>query len=233
MEVYVDNMLVKSLQAEDHLTHLSEMFDILRKYKMKLNPSKCAFGVSSSKFLGFMVKCRGIKANPNKIRAVIKMEPRQTMKEVQQLTWRIAALNHFVSKVTDNCLPFFKILKKVSKFDWTPKCQEAFLRLKEYLSQPLLLSKPQPREDLYLYLAVSSAAVNAMLIREEGGIQLPVYYIRHSMVLAKMRYPSLEKLALALLVASQKLRPYFQAHLVIVYISHPLRQVLHYPEASG
>ena len=84
---------------------------------MRLNPSKCAFRVSSGKFLGFMVSHRGIEANPNKIQAILNMEPPRNMKEVQSLTRRVAALNRFVSKATDKCLPFFKVLKKA--FEWT------------------------------------------------------------------------------------------------------------------
>lgn len=90
------------------------------------------------------------------------MEALRTIKEVQWLTKRVATLNHFVSKATDKCLPFFKVLKKVSKFEWTLKCEEAFVQLKEYLSQLPLLSKPQLGEELYLYLAVSHVVVSAM-----------------------------------------------------------------------
>ena len=67
MEVYVDDMLVKSLKAPDHVNDLKETFTLLRRYKMKLNPNKCAFGVESGKFLGFIVNQRGIEANPDKI----------------------------------------------------------------------------------------------------------------------------------------------------------------------
>ena len=87
---------------------------------MKLNPNKCAFGVSSGKFLGFMVSHRGIEANPDKIQAILDMKPPQNVKEVQSLTGRVAALNRFVSKATDKCLPFFRVLKKA--FEWTDDC---------------------------------------------------------------------------------------------------------------
>lgn len=91
---------------------------------MKLNSSKCTFRVSSSKFLGFMVNQQGIKANPNKIKAVLEMEAPRSIREVQQLARRIATLNYFVSKAIDKCLPFLKILRKVSMFKWTFKCEE-------------------------------------------------------------------------------------------------------------
>ena len=120
VEVYVDDMLVKSLDKERHLDDIQETFDTLRQYNMKLNSSKCAFGVSSSKFLGFMVSHRGIEANPDKIQAILNMEPPRNIKEVQSFTEQVAAFNRFVSKATNKCLPFFKVLKKA--FEWTDEC---------------------------------------------------------------------------------------------------------------
>ena len=84
---------------------------------MKLNPSKCVFGVASGKFLGFMVSQRGIEANPKKVQAIINMTSPRIIKEVQKLTGRIAALNRFVSRAMEKCLPFFKTLKQA--FTWT------------------------------------------------------------------------------------------------------------------
>ena len=82
VEVYVDDMLVKSQDEGEHLNDLQETFNTLRQYSMKLNPSKCAFGVSLGKFLGFMVSHRGIEANPDKIQAILNMKPPQNIKEV-------------------------------------------------------------------------------------------------------------------------------------------------------
>ena len=103
MEVYIDDMLVKSTTTEFHIAHLSEAFQILREYNMKLNPAKCAFGVSAGKFLGFIVNNQGIEANPDKIKAVLDMLPPSNIKEIQRLTGRIAALSRFVSKASDKC----------------------------------------------------------------------------------------------------------------------------------
>jgi hypothetical protein len=166
VEVYVDDMLVKSKEEDGHLDDLRETFQTLRKYQMKLNPSKCAFGVYSVKFLGFMVSQRGIEANPDKIKAILEMQPPKSTKEVQRLTGRVAALNRFMSQSTDKCLPFFKTLKKA--FEWTDECQQAFEELKKYLTEPPLLSPSKQGEELYLYLAVSPTAVSSALIREEG-----------------------------------------------------------------
>ena len=120
------------------MNDLQETFDILRQYSMKLNPNKCAFGEPSGKFLGFMVSHRGIEENPDKIQAILDMKPPQNIKEAQSLTGRVAALNRFVSKATDKCLPFFRVLKKA--FEWTDDCQRAFQDLKAYLTTALLLS---------------------------------------------------------------------------------------------
>ena len=105
-------MLIKSKKEEDHLEDLKETFNTLRQYSMKLNPSKCAFEVSFGKFLDFMVSQRGIEANSKKVRAILEMSSPKMIKEVQSLMGRVAALNRFVSKATDKCLPFFKTLKK-------------------------------------------------------------------------------------------------------------------------
>ncbi|XP_062170503.1 uncharacterized protein LOC133876233 [Alnus glutinosa] len=139
-------MLVKSTRAAGHIADLGETFETLRSHKMKLNPAKCAFGISSGKFLGFMVSQRGIEANPEKVSAVLDMQSPRTTKQLQQLTGRIAALNWFISRSTDKCLPFFKILRKA--FEWSSECEEAFKKLKEYLTNPPLLSSPGGRRNL-------------------------------------------------------------------------------------
>uniref|UniRef100_A0A2N9HAC0 Uncharacterized protein n=1 Tax=Fagus sylvatica TaxID=28930 RepID=A0A2N9HAC0_FAGSY len=231
VEVYVDDMLVKSKEEDGHLDDLRETFQTLRKYQMKLNPSKCAFGVYSGKFLGFMVSQRGIEANPDKIKAILEMQPPKNTKEVQRLTGRIAALNRFMSRSTDKCLPFFKTLKKA--FEWTDECQQAFEELKKYLTEPPLLSPSKQGEELYLYLAVSPTAVSSALIREEERRQLPVYYTSRALRGAEERYPPMEKLAFALVTAARKLRPYFQAHTIVLLTNHPLRKAMSKPDAAG
>ena len=136
------------------------------------------------------------------------------MKEVKNLNRKIAALNRFVSKATDKCLPFFRTLRK--SFKWTNECQKAFEDLKKYLSSPPLLSPSKPGEELYLYIAVSQAAVSPTLVREEEVSQQPIYFISKAFRGAEERYPQMEKLAFALVTAARKLKPYFQAHTIIV-----------------
>ncbi|KAL0386047.1 UNVERIFIED_CONTAM: hypothetical protein Sradi_2999000 [Sesamum radiatum] len=178
VEVYVDDMLVKSKKAEEHVKDLEETFSVLRKYKLKLNPAKCAFGVQGGRFFGFMVTQRGMEANPLKIKAIIDMKAPTCLNEAQRLTGRIAALNRFISKSAEKSLPFFKTLRKAKTFEWGTPCQHAFEELKAYLAKLPLLVKPSPREEtLYLYLSVAPQAVSSVLIREEDGKQLPIYYV--------------------------------------------------------
>ena len=210
---------------------LRETFDTLHSYNMKLNPGKCAFGVTLGKFLGFMVSQRGIKANPDKIRAIMEMAPPRNVKEVQSLNGKIAALNKFVSRATDKCLPFFHTLKK--SFEWTAKCQQTFEELKAYLSSPPLLSPSQPSEELFLYLAVSHVAVSATLIREEEKVQKPVYFANHVFRGVEERYPPMEKLAFALVTVARKLKPYFQANMVVVLTDTPLWQAMSNLDTAG
>ena len=159
------------------------------------------------------------------------MEPPKNIKEVQSLTGRVAALNRFVSKATDKCLPFFKILRKA--FDWTDQCQKAFQDLKVYLTTAPLLSPSIPGEELYLYLTVSPHAISSALIREEGKAQKPVYYTSQALRGAEGRYPLMEKLAFALITTSRKLRHYFQAHAIVVMTDHPLKKSMNKLEAAG
>ena len=230
-EVYVNDILVKSLDDKEHLNDLQETFDTLRRFSMKLNPSKFVFGVSSGKFLKFMVSHREIKANPEKIKAILNMKPPQSIKEVQSLIGRVTALNKFVSKVTDKCLSFFKVLKKA--FEWTDECQKAFQDLKTYLATTPLLSPSVIGKELYLYLAVTPHAVSSALIREEGRVQKPVYYTSRALRGAEGRYPLIEKLAFALITASKKLQHYFQAHIINVMTDHPLKKAVNKLEAAG
>ncbi|XP_058070971.1 uncharacterized protein LOC131220014 [Magnolia sinica] len=133
MEVYVDDMLVKSIKASDCLSDLGETFDILREYQMKLNPAKCAFGVGSGKFLGFQVSQKGIEANPDKIKALLDMSSPRTIKEIQCLTERVVALGWFISRAINKCLPFLQQLKGRKKAEWILECEQAFQQLKQYL----------------------------------------------------------------------------------------------------
>ena len=198
---------------------------------MKLNPAKCAFGLSVGKFLGFIVNNRGIEANLDKIKVVLDMLPPSNIKDIQRLTGRIAALSRFISRASDKCRPFFQGMKKA--FQWDAHCQEAFTVLKTYFSSPPILVSPSEGELLTLYLAVSNFETSAALVRERDRVQQLVYYCSRALRGAEKRYPKMEKLILALVTTSRKLRPYFQAHTVEVPTEYLMKQILHKLETSG
>nr|XP_009388298.1 PREDICTED: uncharacterized protein LOC103975116 [Musa acuminata subsp. malaccensis] len=233
MEVYVDDMIVKSQEAETHLADLAEAFATLRKFGMRLNPTKCAFGVTSGKFLGFIVHERGIDTNPEKVQAIINMQSPRTIKDLQQLNGRLVALSRFLARSGDRCLPFFKALKNPKNFQWTSECEEAFKQMKRHLASLPRLTSASPGEKLGLYLAASPRAVSSVLIKESSGQQLLIYYISHVLNGPEERYPPIEKLALALVLSARNLRPYFQAHPVEVITGQPLRQVLTKFDVAG
>ncbi|KAK8928988.1 hypothetical protein KSP39_PZI017133 [Platanthera zijinensis] len=233
LEVYVDDLLVKSKSATEHVKDLAETFATLRKYKMRLNPTKCVFGAGRGKFLGHLLTPQGVVPNPDKVKAILEMASPRDSKEVQRLTGRLAGLSRFLSKAGEKCSPFFKALRGNQKFEWTPECEEAFIKLKQQLTRAPLLQGPQGGEDLLLYLGVGAEAVSSVLVREEGKKQLPIYCVSRVLRQAETRYPILEKLVFALVVSTRRLRPYFQAHSIKVVSDHPLRSILDGVEHSG
>lgn len=143
------------------------------------------------------------------MQAPIDIESPRKPKDVQKLTGYVTALNRFILKATDKCGPLFNILWGNKKLQWIEECKVAFQALKEHIGGPLLLLKPVPGEKLFIYLAVSKHVVSSVLVREEGGVQLPIYYVSKRLLDAKTRYPEMEKLALALMVMTIRLRHYF------------------------
>ena len=234
MEVYIDDMLVKSKQRPDQATHLQQAFDLLREYGMKLNPLKCAFGVSAGRFLGFMVTQRGIEANPAQLKSNLQSLAPNSKKEIQQLTGRLVALSVLISRFTDRLKPFFTTLRGASRAKWNEECDRAFIAIKQYLIEPSILVSPEAKDTLYLYLAASDITINAALFKECGDAKLrPVFFVSKSLTDAETRYTHLERAVLALRTAAQKLRPYLQAHPIVGLIDLPLRGTIHKPDLSG
>ncbi|RDX72162.1 hypothetical protein CR513_48397, partial [Mucuna pruriens] len=173
IEVYVDDMVVKSTEAAGHCEALERVFSILRKHQLRLNPEKYSIGVHTGKFLGFMLTKRGIEANLDKCQAVINMRSPQNVRKVQQLMGRIMALSRFISRSAETARPIFGALKKAGSFTWTPECEEAFLKFKAMLATPPVLTRSTEGIPLYLYISVSNVAISA----ECKGNQRLVYFI--------------------------------------------------------
>jgi hypothetical protein len=148
---------------------MKETFDNLDRYKLKLNTTKCSFGVSAGQLLGFLVSARGIEANPKKIQVILTMGKPAKLHEVQQLTGHIAALSQFVARLGEKTLPFYALMKKSDKkFEWTEEADAAFLQLKRVLSTPPVLVAPKEREPLLLCIAATHQVVSTVLVVERS-----------------------------------------------------------------
>jgi dsDNA-binding SOS-regulon protein len=147
----------------------------------------------------------------------------------------MAALNRFISKLGERGLPFFKLLKHQEKFAWTPEADQALAQLKDFLSKPPVLMAPRKKEQLLLYLAVTTHVVSTAIVveRQEDGHAYPVYFVSEVLSESKARYQPVQKLLYAVLIPSQKLRHYFQEYSIYVVTDYPLGDILRNQVATG
>lgn len=163
VEVYVDDMIVKSTTRGEHITNLRKFFERIKKYKLRLNPNKCTFRVTAGKLLGHMVSSRGIEVDPIKIQAILEIPPPKTKKEIKGFLGRLQYINRFIAKLTTMCEPIFRLVKKGEPKEWTKDCQKAFEAVKEYLTNPPVLAPPKLGKPLNMYLLVIEDELGSML----------------------------------------------------------------------
>ncbi|KAL0404170.1 UNVERIFIED_CONTAM: hypothetical protein Sradi_2057800 [Sesamum radiatum] len=164
MEVYIDDMLVKSHSKDSHIQDLKECFESSKASGDETQPLEMHFWGARREIFGLLNLLPRDTSQPRKNKSIQEMNPPTMKKEIQKLTGRMAALSRFLSKGAERRLPFFKILRKAEAFSWTKEFQEAFNELKKYLSKPPLLTKPRDKEVLYMYLSASEEAVSAVLV---------------------------------------------------------------------
>ncbi|GJS51916.1 reverse transcriptase domain-containing protein [Tanacetum coccineum] len=235
LEVYVDDLVIKSRTEEEVIRDITETFKTLRQINMKLNPKKCT-SMQESIYLGYKVSTNGLRACSKKADAVLSLPSLRCIKDVQKLNGKLASLNRFLSKSAEKSLPFFKTLKnctKKSDFQWTPEAEEAFKQMKKLIAELPTLTAPREREELIIYLAAAKEAISAVLMTDREGRQIPVYFVSRTLRGPEVNYTPMEKLVLALLSASKRLKRYFQAHTVVVITSQPIKQLLSSSEISG
>ncbi|GAU50258.1 hypothetical protein TSUD_409040 [Trifolium subterraneum] len=233
LEVYMDDMIVKSEEEIDHTVHLKTVFDQAKKFNMRFNPEKCTFEVKAGKFLGFYLTERGIEANPDKCRAFFDYPTPKSKKSIQTLNGMLTSMARFVAKSAQHALPLFRLLKKETTFEWTEECEGALQHLKRALSEPPVLTRPVEGEKLYLYLAVASEAISVVLIRETEQGQKSVYFVSRALQGPELRYLQIEKIPLAVIMAARKLRYYFLAHSIVIRTDQPVKQLLARPYMVG
>jgi ribonuclease HI len=185
--------------------------------------------VKKGKFLGCLVSIKGIEANPSKIEAILWMEPPMSRKDAQRLIGRLASLNRFISRSVERNLPFFKVLKSAEVFQWGPIQQKAFKEL-------TTLTPPSLGAPLLLYVAASHAAVSVALVQEKQDgqekKQVPIYFVSEVLSPSKKNYTELEKVLYVVLMASRKLRHYFQSYHIIIPSSQPLKDIIKNREST-
>ncbi|GKC74803.1 reverse transcriptase domain-containing protein [Tanacetum coccineum] len=229
LEVYVDDLVIKSHTEDELVRDIVETFRALRKINMKLNPKKCTFGATEGMFLGYLIEPDGIKSCPEKTKAVIQLL-------FHSLNGKLAGLNRFLSKSADKSLPLFKTLKKCTKkgdFHWTTEVEEAFTQLKQHIAALPTLVAPRPGEELIMYLSATHGAISVVLLTDRHSVQTPVYFVSKALKETEINYSAMEKLILALVFAAKRLRRYFQAHPIAVITNQPIKQVISKPDASG
>ena len=167
IEVYVDDMMVKSETRIGHIEALEKFLQRVDKYNLRLNPKKCVFGVTSGKLLGHTVGLGGIEVDSEKIKAITEMPAPKTEKEVRAFLGKIQYISRFIAKLTSVCEPIFKLLRKDQPVRWNEQCQTAFDKIREYLVKPPVLKPPRPGKPLILYLAIESEALGAMMVQAD------------------------------------------------------------------
>ncbi|CAJ2645601.1 unnamed protein product [Trifolium pratense] len=236
MQVYIDDIVVKSSSQDEHIDHLRKSFERMRKCGLKMNPLKCAFCVRAGDFLGFVVHKKGIEINQNKTKAIMETKPPGTKKQLQSLLGKINFLRRFISNLSGKAQPFYPLLrlKKDDAFEWGTKQQKAFDEIKAYLSKPPTLMPPIRNKAMKLYIAASDATIGSMLAQEdENGVEKAIYYLSRILNDAETRYSSIEKLCLCLYFSCTKLKQYIKPVNVYVYshfdiIKHMLlKPILH------
>ncbi|XP_057952939.1 uncharacterized protein LOC131147187 [Malania oleifera] len=210
VEVYVDDMIVKSRNEKDHALNLEKLFERLRKCQLKLNPEKCTFGATSGKLLGFIVSEKGIEVDPDKVKAIREMPSPKSEKEVRSFLGRLNYIAHFISQLTTTCEPIFKLLRKNNPEKWNKECQVAFEKIKEYLLNPPVLVPPVPGRPLILYLAISENSMGCVLGQhdETGRKERAIYYLSKKFTDYESKYSDLEKTCCALVWTVSRLRQY-------------------------
>ncbi|GKE28561.1 reverse transcriptase domain-containing protein, partial [Tanacetum coccineum] len=193
LEAYVDDMVIKSKTEQKMIKDVEETLLKLKKVNMKINPKKCSFRIEKGKFLGYIVTSEGIRANPEKAKAVIPLLS--------------SGKGPTMPGHTQKC-----INKK--DFHWTTEAEEAFQAMKKLITELAILTDPKKGEELMVYLSAANEAVSVVLVVERDGRQAPIHYVSRTLQGAKINYPPMEKLVLALVHAARRMRRYFQGHTI-------------------
>ncbi|KAK1646488.1 hypothetical protein QYE76_064293 [Lolium multiflorum] len=214
VEIYIDDVVVKSVATDGHLEDLRQVLDRTRKFGLRMNPKKCAFGVTAGQFLGFLVHERGIEIGLKSQEAVRTMKPPTTKKELQCLIGKINFVRRFISNLSGRIEPFMGLvkIKPDEEFRWGAEQQQAFDDIKEYLTKPPVLVPPRQDRPFYIYLSVADTSIASWWCR----------------------YPEIEKLCLCLFFTCTKIQHILvSADIIVICKSDVIKHMLSAPVLKG
>lgn len=228
MEDCVDDTLAKSKKRNTHLGDLEVILDHMEQFQLRLNPKKCAFGVTSEKILGFIILAKGIEVDPEKVQAILDMSPPKNISQMRSLQGCLQSIRRFISQLANRAQPFNKTLHKGVKCVWNEDCQQSMDQIKKYLANPPILMPPIPGKSLILYVSTTESSLGEILAQLDDILkERAIYYISHTLVSYEVNYTSIEKSCLAVVFASQKLRHYMLAHTIhLIAKIDPLKYLL-------
>nr|GEY44509.1 protein NYNRIN-like [Tanacetum cinerariifolium] len=210
------------------LKDIQETFERFRSINMKLNLKKCSFDVKEGPFLGHLITKQDIKANPSKVKAVTDLDQPRTLKDVQSLNEKLAALSQFLSKGAERSLAFFKVIKGCKdkkSIQWTTEADKELEKTKKLIQALPTLTLPKVGETLTMHLAASRESISVVLAAKRNKGWTPIFFISRVLQGAKLNYLALEKLVLALVHAARRLRRYFQSYTITVLTNTPIKQM--------
>ncbi|KAI5334111.1 hypothetical protein L3X38_024244 [Prunus dulcis] len=208
LEVYIDDVVIKSPEEGNHVSSLRKAFLRMRQHKLKMNPKKCVFGVQAGNFLGFLVH-----------KSIIEALPPRNKKELQSRLGKINFLRRFIANSAGKIQPFSSLLrlKQEQTFKWEEQHQQAFQEIKHYLSNPPVLSPPKRGRPLKLYVSASEVSIGSLLVQDnKEGKEQAVYYLSRTLTEVERRYSAIERLCLALYFTAVKLRHYMLPHTIYI-----------------
>ena len=236
---YIDNVLIYSETLEDHLSHVQQVFDRLRKHKLKLKLKKCQFLRNETNYLGFKITTDGIKPETEKVETIRSLPPPISVKEIRSFIGMISYYRRFIPNMSTIAKPLIELTRKYSKFKWTDECQEAFDYLKESLTVIPSLAYPDLSKPYILYTDSSDDSIGACLTQpcndEEETLtglknERPIYFLSHKLSNTQKRWSTIEKEAYAIHYLLQKLDHYLHNAQFTIRTDHkPLKYLLESP----
>jgi hypothetical protein len=228
VEAYLDDLASRSRKRKDHPTHLQLIFERCRYFRIRLNPSKCSFCVTSGHLLGFIVSTMGIMVDPLKVEAIVQLPPPRKILQLQSLQGKANFLRRFIANYAEITKGFMHLLKIDVPFLWDEAAQRSFYALKHTLTTAPLLQPPNYNKDFLLYLAAAESTIGMVLVQEDDSFsEYVIYYLSRGLIGLELNYTHLEKLALVAVNAVQWFRHYVMFRkTTIVAIVNPFQYML-------